>query len=500
MDAFKKLKPAFWDSRRNNQYHPHEPLDFQLKWKMIVGFTTLMALLPLVVFIIIEYRLNRHIIENEIQNTLTGTLRPVAQWVSHGFGRLSTTDGHLAFKDETVKLQMNAIMQEIQKSMPGVSDDIFIVNQDGTLVTPSNFYGRTGNKTPFGKSNVKGSSALLDEIGPCGTKLLIGYADIPDSSLILIMVKNKDRFTALWAKPRFKLFGYLVVSILVILISIMGMATYLVGRIHTADQKRVRALHQSGYANKLASIGRLASGMAHEINNPLAIINQKTGLMLDLMDVQKAHPSDGRLPALANDVLKAVERCGTITQRLLDFTKSMDPSKEYVDINQIVSQVLTFFRQQAHEQGITISFDKKREDVLFFCDKGGLQQIMLNLINNAVAAMDKGGALNITLKFQKKKGAIIIVSDTGCGIPHEDIHNIFEPFFTVKENRSGTGLGLYVTYGIIREMGGEIFVESMPGKGTTFTIKLPARQSDPPSRYTDVEGIKKKDAATLKKE
>lgn len=490
MGFFKKLKPAFWDSRQTHQYHPHEPLDFQLKWKMIVGFTTLMALLPLVVFTIIEYRLNQQIMEAEIQNTLTGTLKPVAQCVSHGFGRLAKTDRHpAAFNDETLKLHMNATLQEIQKSMPGVFDDIFIVNQDGTLVTPSGFYGSTGDKTPFRKSNIKGSNALLDDIGPKGTNLLIGYTDIPDSSLILVMIKNKDRFTDLWTKPRFKLLGYLVVSILVILISIMGMATYLVGRIHAADQKRVRSLHQSGYANKLASIGRLASGMAHEINNPLAIINQKTGLMLDLMDIKKAPPSDGRLTALATDILKAVERCGTITQRLLDFTQSMDSSREYVDMRHIVTQVLTFFRQQAREQGITISFDKTGEDRLFFCDKGGLQQVMLNVINNAFAAMDNGGSLNITLKFQEKKGATIIVSDTGCGIPHQDIHNIFEPFFTVKDNPSGTGLGLYVTYGIIKEMGGEIFVESMPKKGTTFTIKLPDKQSDAPLGYTDVEDI-----------
>jgi signal transduction histidine kinase len=253
----------------------------------------------------------------------------------------------------------------------------------------------------------------------------------------------------------------------------MGTATYLVGRIHSADQKRIEILHHAGYSNKLASIGRLASGVAHEVNNPLAIINQKTGLMIDLLTLREDSSPDPRLIPLANDVLEAVKRCSTITRRLLDFARHMESSIQPVDLGAVIKQTLAFLEKEAQRRGITLSVDHKTPIPGFECDRGSLQQIFLNLFNNSFAAMENGGQLKIRVRFKAKKSVVITVTDTGTGISPEDIHNIFEPFYSSKNAHWGTGLGLSITYGLVKEMGGNIMVKSEVGTGTCFTLLLP---------------------------
>jgi len=253
----------------------------------------------------------------------------------------------------------------------------------------------------------------------------------------------------------------------------MGMATFLVGRIHKADRKRVKALHHIGYTDKLASIGRLASGIAHEINNPLAIIDQKTGLIQDIFTLTDEFKANEQLNQLTKDILHAVERCGTVTRRLMDFARHMDSKIEVVDIGKIIRQIFTFLKKDAERQGITMSFKSRDNMESFECDRGNLQQIFLNLFNNAFAAMDNGGQLKVDVRLNKDKKVIITISDTGIGISSSDINQIFEPFFSSKDTHWGTGLGLSITYGLIKEMNGNIVVKSEVGKGTSFVIILP---------------------------
>ena len=262
----------------------------------------------------------------------------------------------------------------------------------------------------------------------------------------------------------------------------MGMATFLVGRIHRADRKRVKALHHIGYTDKLASIGRLASGIAHEVNNPLAIIDQKTGLIQDIFTLTKEFQANEQLNQLTKDILKAVERCGTVTRRLLDFARHMESKIELVDVEKIIRQIFTFLKKDAERQGITMSFNSRDNIENFECDRGNLQQIFLNLFNNAFAAMDDGGELKVDVKLNKDQKVIITISDTGIGISNSDINQIFEPFFSSKDAHWGTGLGLSITYGLIKEMNGNIVAKSKIGKGTSFVVILPLTaemQQDP---------------------
>jgi signal transduction histidine kinase len=290
-----------------------------------------------------------------------------------------------------------------------------------------------------------------------------------------MMVRQESGIMDLWLRPRMRLLGFMIFSIALIMVSILGVATYLVNRIHAADQRRVQALHQVEYANKLASIGGLASGVAHEINNPLAIINQKAGLIKDLFSLNQDWAGNEKLMKLVDDVLASVRRCGAITRRLLDFARHMESSIEAVDIEAIVRQVLDFVEKEAERRCIAVSVNVQGKIPTFESDRGNLQQIFLNLINNAFAAMKDGGRLDMTIARQGAAHIRVTVADTGHGIPENDLKRIFEPFFTTGHGNAGTGLGLSVTYGLVSEMGGEVTVKSQVKKGTCFTVTLPLK-------------------------
>jgi len=455
MKQLKKLKPAFWDHRDITEKHSHTSFNFRRKWKLIVLFTTFMALLPLFVMTLVDFNLTRKMIEDEVKTSMSKILTSAAVSVS-----LS-------------KDQKKSAMDYIARFDPGKDNDLFLINKKGALLTSSFYYGGAQAADNLNVSMFQADTGIEEHVAFNGTKVIAAYARIPDTDLIFVLVNSQQWLTGLWLKPRLKLVWYLAFSIILILLSILGMATYLVGRIHSADRKRIEALHHAEYAKKLASIGRLASGVAHEVNNPLAIINQKTGLILDLFTLSEDFSSDERLIPLANDVLEAVKRCGTITRRLLDFARHMEPSIEFVNIGDVIKQVLAFLNKEAERRNITITM--KNHDIIpdFECDKGSLQQIFLNLIENAFAAMEDGGNLKISIRLKKKKKVSIRISDNGTGISDEDIDKIFEPFYSSKNNHWGTGLGLSITYGLVKEINGDIMVKSKLGDGTSFIVVLP---------------------------
>lgn len=457
MKRLKKFKPAFWDHRDIAGKHPKTSFNFRRKWKLLVLFTSFMALLPLFVMTLVDFSLTRRVIEDEVKSSMSKILNAAVSSIS--------------FSTDLKKSALDYIVH----SDPGEDNDIFVVNEDGTLLTTSFYYGKSGTPNAVNTKLFKEMAGIEKDVALNKKPVITGYARIKESSLILVLTKCEEELTDLWLKPRLKLVGYLAVSIMLILLSIMGTSTYLVRRIHSADRKRSEALHHAEYAKKLASIGRLASGVAHEINNPLAIINQKTGLIIDLLTMKKKLSSVERIVPLANDVLDTVKRCGTITRRLLDFARHMEPSIESVDIKEVIGQVLAFLEKEAERRRITISVDIKDTIPNFDCDKGSLQQIFLNLIENAFAAMEDGGLLTISINFKTKEELIITVSDNGSGISNEDIDKIFEPFYSSKNDHWGTGLGLSITYGLVKEINGDIMVKSRVGKGTRFTITLPLK-------------------------
>jgi two-component system NtrC family sensor kinase len=239
------------------------------------------------------------------------------------------------------------------------------------------------------------------------------------------------------------------------------------GKVAERTQELERMQAQLVRSEKLASLGELVAGIAHEINNPL------TGILVFSSLIK----NDSRLdPVLIQDldtVIQETERCATIVKGLLDFARETVPQKTWTLLNDILDASLSLVRNQAFFQNITIIRDFSEEIPSILADPNQLEQVFINMLLNAGHAMISGGTLRITTaKDPETNGVVARVADTGCGIPEENLAKIFDPFFTTKES-SGTGLGLSVSYGIINSHGGTIEVESAVGIGTTFTIKLP---------------------------
>jgi two-component system, NtrC family, sensor kinase len=357
----------------------------------------------------------------------------------------------------------------------GDTGEAFLVNRKGALQTPSRTYGAVLQYIPLPIPTFSSKTEVTEEIVHKRNPLIVGYAYIQDSPFILIMVKNKNTLMKEWNWTRLELIGFLIISVSVILLVILGTATYLVEQVFLADQRRVAMLHNVEYANKLASIGRLAAGVAHEINNPLAIINEKAGLIKDIFSFKPEYQPEPRLMGLVDSIINSVERCATITRRLLRFARHLEVSIQTIHLEEVVREVLGFVGKEAEYRSIEISVEVEDEIPAFESDRGKLQQIFLNITNNALAAVSDGGRLVITLKRVNDEAVSISFADNGRGIPAEDLKRVFEPFFTTKASQGGTGLGLSITYGLVQELGGTIQVESTVGQGTHFTITLPLK-------------------------
>ena len=249
------------------------------------------------------------------------------------------------------------------------------------------------------------------------------------------------------------------------------------GRVESADNELKEAYaelrerqSQLIHAEKLASVGALAAGVAHEINNPLGTINMYAQLALDEL------PADATGCRESIDVItKHATRAGQIVKNLLAFARRSELKRVPVAVGALVNDVLGVTEHQARLQGVEIvrRLDGDVPDVSGDADK--LRQVLVNVIVNALHAMPDGGALTVAASGEPGgAGARIVVSDTGAGIAQEDLGRIFDPFFTTKETGKGTGLGLSVSQGIVEQHDGTIRAESSPGTGTTFTIVLPA--------------------------
>lgn len=366
--------------------------------------------------------------------------------------------------------QFNNILSSLDLSGGG---DAFLVDMHGMLQTPSRWNGPVLSHTALRIPDYSDTTQVMLARDETNREVIVGYAYITDTPFILLLVKPTAELMKPWQSIRIELLWLLVVSVAVILLVIAGVATYMVGKIYLADQTRAKTLHHMEHTNRMASIGRLAAGVAHEINNPLAIINEKAGLIRDLFTYKKEYAEDVRLVGIVDSIISSVERCGTITKRLLGFARHIDVRVEQIRFGKLVEEVLGFLHKEAEYRSITI--DLRIDDQLpeFESDRGKLQQILLNLVNNAFQAMNDGGRLEVAADRYGRDAIRFIVKDNGCGIPEADRKRIFEPFFSTKKKRGGTGLGLSITYGLVQELGGEMTVESEVGKGTTFAITLP---------------------------
>jgi two-component system NtrC family sensor kinase len=245
-------------------------------------------------------------------------------------------------------------------------------------------------------------------------------------------------------------------------------------KVQERTEQLMRMQVRVAQSERLASLGMLAAGVAHEINNPLGGILSLTALTLE--DLAPEHPDRHNLEV----VVRQTERCRDIVKGLLDFSRQSTATMEEEDLNAILDQTLALVGKQAAFFNVEVVWQWAPDLPHVAADRQQLQQVFLNLLVNAVQAMGERGTITITTRpAENGSTAEILIADTGRGIPPGVIDRIFDPFFTTKEGGTGTGLGLAIAYGIVTRHHGSIAVESEVGRGTTFTIRLPAAAAVP---------------------
>lgn len=353
--------------------------------------------------------------------------------------------------------------------------DAFLLNREGILQTDSAYFGKTLETIPFAMPASNYEATILESKDDQGKTILLSFANIADTDFVLMAVKTSESFLRNWLLVRSDLLLIFIFSALCIYFVAARSVEQLIERLRKSDEKREQAMLQMEHTQKLSSIGRLAAGVAHEVNNPLAIINEKAGLLQDIIGMDRNFPQQGLLLAQLEAITAAVKRCKDITHRMLGFARRMDVKIESLSVNDMVRETLLFLEKEALHRKVRIGLEL--DDALpgISCDRGQIQQVFLNVLTNALAAVPEGGETLIRSCLRDPDTIAVSFADNGCGMDEETRKHIFEPFFTTK-GEDGTGLGMSIIYGIMKRHGGDIEVESELGRGTTVTVLLPLKQ------------------------
>jgi PAS domain S-box-containing protein len=246
--------------------------------------------------------------------------------------------------------------------------------------------------------------------------------------------------------------------------------------IHISDITETRYMEQQLMrSEKLASLGLLVSGVAHEINNPLAIIKEKAGLMKDYVQLSDQFEHQKKFLDLLDSISGSVDRAREIIRRFLGFARQKDGQTQDVDLRQLLEDVLGFLEKEAFHRNLDVQLDFSQDVPMMESDKGRLQEVFLNIIKNAIEVVNDGGQISVATRLKDPHTVRVSITDDGCGMSPKQVEQIFKPFHT-SGKESGTGLGLYITHQIVtKELGGQISVHSEEGKGTTFTVELPLK-------------------------
>lgn len=355
----------------------------------------------------------------------------------------------------------------------GPRGDVFIINRAGELQTPG-LQQKTTLSTVEKQlvSFDKSSTSLVTEDDIYTTRwidkghwLLVLRANIDDSLGYYMRLRNR-----------------IVMIIIAICTVAMAAATYasfsLSRNLQQSDKEFAALSLQFTQVEKMASVGRLAAGIAHEINNPLQLITNQAGWIGELLpDEDPAQVKNLEEYRQAVEQIKQhVRRAGTITHRLLGFSRKMSAQHENVQLNELVEETASFVEHEAGYNNIRIITELAPDLPATKTDGPQLQQVFLNLINNAIDAVGKDGAVTISTRRESPDKIVVECADNGPGIPPENIQHLFDPFFTTKDPGKGTGLGLYISYDIIKKLGGSIAAANKKGGGAVFTIVLPVNR------------------------
>ena len=367
----------------------------------------------------------------------------------------------------------------------GDTGEVYLVNPRGVLQTSPRLSGRIMESASDPVRDFhQGIQVHVIEASEKGEpRRIVSQVWLDNPRWLLVVRQDFDEaFRALGMANKAALI-FLHICALTIVIVTVFITKHMISVIRGRDQAADDLNRQLMQASKLASIGQLSAGVAHEINNPLAIVLTERQLLLDAHQRRTAKDPqfDGQFDSSMSQIDLQIQRCKRITHNLLRFSRRTRSVVEEVDLNAFVREVVELMEREARANGIRFHVYLDPGLPVILTDPSQLQQVFLNLITNAVDAHEAKpyGSVDLsTVPAEDGQGVVLSISDTGCGIAEEHLEKIFDPFFTTKAVGKGTGLGLSICYSIIGRLGGRIKVNSCVGGGTTFEIYLPL---DPPA-------------------
>ena len=380
----------------------------------------------------------------------------------------------------------------------GKTGEVYLLNRQGIFQTSPRFRGKIMEKAPFSVEPVHGGTRIrvleggTDEQNQRIPRSIVAQTWLTEPRWMLVVTQDYSEAFSEVNQANHATLIFLLLSAIAILI-ITGIITkHMIEVIKRRDEEADQLNRQLMQAGKLASVGELSAGVAHEINNPLAIILTERQILLDLMGQTPNLDGDFRqaLSESLSQIDVQVQRCKRITQNLLRFSRRTTSVIETVDLNEFIGEVIELMEREAKTSGIKFIPDLEEGLNPILTDPSQLQQVFLNMINNAIDAHEgkSYGSIHISTRSDDHTGGVqIVFADTGSGISEENQEKIFDPFFTTKPVGRGTGLGLSICYSIIKRLGGDIAVQSEVGKGTIFTLFLP--YSPPPDLMESINNV-----------
>jgi len=358
--------------------------------------------------------------------------------------------------------------------------DAYLVNRAGDLQTRPRF----GNKSRDIYASMLGapfSGARVMQHQDKDKEIFVGGIWLEQKEWLLVIEEDKRGELQPLFKTRTATWGVMGTGFAVIILGTLIITRMIVTQQENASRQQARMNEELIQSSKMAALGKLAAGVAHEVNNPLAVIREKAGWMRDLLEEEdvKGSANFQEFVDAVDKIEQHVERAGKVVHRMLGFARRMEPVCNDIYINDVLKQTTAFLENEIRFRNIELVWALKSDLPTIQSDAAQIQQVILNLFNNAIDAIDRNGHITVTTGYDQTADMVSIsIRDDGPGMDKEVQRRIFDPFFTTKKVGEGTGLGLSISYSIISKLGGSIRFESEAGKGTEFIILLPVKHHD----------------------
>lgn len=429
-------------------------------------------------------------------------------------------NGHSYIMRATI--DMEAITDLLQRIYSGRHADAFLISEEGILQTDSLYYGKAMTRAALDLSGVRRGRILLRPLSPgngevakpapearnnlsaqadaskqgmeespgesipqregqsseavdAGASLAAAFSHLDTMPWILVVADSLKEYLVPLRTLKLLILCFVLVGTVLVAVGAFASTRSLVSFLVAKDRQQANIDARLLQSSKMAALGKMAAGVAHEVNNPLMLIQENAGWISDLLSDESPSNMKNYAEILSSceKISANVQRARGITQRMLGFGRRMNPGRAEVMMNVVADHVVELLQTEAKSHNVTIVRDYAGNVPVILSDPAQLEQVVLNIIDNAIDAIGRDGTVTLTTAGTPAGGASIAIKDTGPGLPPETLARIFDPFFTTKAVGEGTGLGLSICYNILEKIGGRIDVKSTPGKGTTFTVTLP---------------------------